>query len=264
MLYLNQEQPNSLLFFTAREKSKLIFTSLLIDLHSGYMSWKGGNWKEIQSLRVSLNHLPHLPNFTFSFQVPLLWCWVSPFPAQTCDDSQAGVVGRTWEDGSFQVASSLLWGTREVEVGEITPCGTSYLVTRPPSYLSVRFSHVSSHLSQNCLNSQPCQEWWAFSPVTPSSPLLPFQRWRRTSAERLRVCPRSKRTHQQRRDKWDQNPFIINSHHYYHRLPHSILPAQWALLWVPSMWPLILTKSPEGRRCYLYLNAEDPKLRQVM
>lgn len=36
---MNQKQPNSLLYFTASEKGKPIFMSLLIEFHSGHMRW---------------------------------------------------------------------------------------------------------------------------------------------------------------------------------------------------------------------------------
>lgn len=61
----------------------------------------------------------YLPKFMFSSKLPLLWCWMSPCPAQVCDDSQAGTVVRTWDDASFKVASGLLWGRRSVGVEKV-------------------------------------------------------------------------------------------------------------------------------------------------
>lgn len=61
----------------------------------------------------------YLPKFMFSSRLPLLWCWGSPCPAEVCDDSQAGMVLRTWDDASFKVASCLLWGRRRVGVEKV-------------------------------------------------------------------------------------------------------------------------------------------------
>lgn len=156
----------------------------------------------------------YFPKFMFSSKLPLLWCWMSPCPAQVCDDSQAGTVVRTWDDASFKVRRSDL-GEEKCWSGESElPEGHHPRWPDHPHTYQCTFpmSHSTSH--KIAWIPTPVKEWWALSPVTPCTAFMSFQRRGRTNSEKLRGCPRSKRIHQQQRV--DRKPFIIDNHHHYH------------------------------------------------
>lgn len=73
----------------------------------------------ILNIPIVQDRPPYLPKFMFSSTLPLLWCWRSPWPDQVCDDSQAGMAVRTWDDTSFKVASGLLWERRRFGVEKV-------------------------------------------------------------------------------------------------------------------------------------------------